>query len=106
MKASICPLVQVNAMARFLDEPAKGRRRVDLLESRPEHVNIMMILDPASKSIKDKKVNSLTHLLVATFTYKVLHKFADRVTHHKLQEMYCVRPTATGSLHNQSQISW
>ena len=53
MKASIHLLVQVNAMAGFMDEPAKYRRKIDLPESRPKCVKIMMILDPASKSIKD-----------------------------------------------------
>ena len=92
MRTSIHPLVQVNTLAGFMEEPSTSRKKVDLLESKPKRVKIMMILDPASKTIKKEKLNSLIHLLAATFAYKILYKFADRVTQHKIQEMYFVRP--------------
>ena len=92
MKASVHPLVQVNTMASFMEEPATSRGKVDLTESRPECVKLMMVLDPASKTITKEKINSPMHLLAATFMYKVLYKFADGVTQCKIQEMYFIRP--------------
>ena len=91
MKASIHPLVQVNMIAGFLDEPARSTKRSDLPESIPERVRIMMILVPMASSIKNEKLNSPTRLPAATFAFKVLHKFADGTTQRKLQDMYSVR---------------
>ena len=47
---------------------------------------------PCLKNNKQRKLNSLTHLLATTVTYKILHRFADGVTQHRIQEMYFVNP--------------
>ena len=69
LKASVHPIVQVNAVATFLDEPSMSCRRVDLPESRSEWVKITMIPDPTSRHVTKEKPNSPTHLLVAVFAF-------------------------------------
>ena len=50
-----------------------------------------MTPDARSQYIKNEKINSLTRLLAAMFTYKLLDKFRTSVTQRKIQETYEVR---------------
>ena len=79
-------------MAGFIEEPVTSRRKVDLPESKADYVKLTMIPDPVSKPITKEKLNSPTYLLAATFTYKILDKFADGVNQCRIQEMYFVKP--------------
>ena len=64
----------------------------DLTEDRNTRVKLTMIPDHNSNSITKENMNSPTHLLAATFSYKILKKFADCTTQRELQERFHVRP--------------
>ena len=76
-KASIRPLVQVNKMGGFLEEPNTGITRSDLPEDTHDRVYATMIPVPSAESIKSEKTNILTQLLAATMAFKILHKFVN-----------------------------
>ena len=92
LKASVRPLVQINRLEGFLDEPQAGTTGSGLPESRDDRVCATMIPAPSAETIKNEKANSLTQLLTATLVFKILHKFADGTTQQRMQERYNVRP--------------
>ena len=92
LKASIRPLVQVNKLGGFLEEPKAGKTRSDLPESTHNRVYTTMIPVPLAESIRSEKLNSPTQLLAATLAFKILHKFVNGTTQQKIQEKYNVRP--------------
>ena len=65
---------------------------MELPDYRATQVKLTMIPDLNSEHIKKEKANSMTRLLVATFSYKILKKFTDGVMQQELQEKYLVRP--------------
>lgn len=46
LQASVRPMIQVNAMHGFLDEPSTSQRKMDLPESKPECIKMLMIPRP------------------------------------------------------------
>ena len=92
LKASIRPLVQVNNLGGFLEEPKASTTGSDLPESTHDRVYATMIPAPSAESIRSEKVNSPTWLLAATLAFKILHKFANGTTQQKMQEKYNVKP--------------
>ena len=92
LKSSIRPLVQVNKLGGFLEEPKAGKTGSDLPESTHNRVYATMILIPSAESIRSEKANSPTQLLVATLAFKILGKFTNGTTQQKRQEKYNVRP--------------
>ena len=89
LKASICPMIQMNVVPGLL-RPLTTRRKLELPDNQTEWVKLMMTLDPASKSLKQEKVNSPTHLLAVTFAFKILNKFGNGTMQRKMQESYKV----------------
>ena len=79
LKATTCPLIQINALEGFLDKP-RVPRRAELPDDTEFRVWVTMTLNPNLKGLLKEKENSPTHLLAATFAYKLLHKFSDGVT--------------------------
>ena len=75
LQASIRPLVQLNALGGLLDEPKVGPRKAELPEDINKRVCLTMVADPNAKSLKKEQQNSPTHLLVATFSLKVMKRF-------------------------------
>ena len=92
LKASIRPLVQVNKLGGFLEEPKAGKTGSNLPESTYNRAYATMIPMPSAESIRSEKPNSLTRLLVATLAFKILHKFMNGTTQWKMQEKYNLRP--------------
>ena len=60
LKASVRPLVQINMLGGFLDEPRAGVTGSRLLETRDDRVLATMTPAPSSETIKNERVNSLT----------------------------------------------
>ena len=60
LKASIRPLVQINMLAGFLDEPRTSVAGRSLLETRDNRVLATMTPTPSSETIKNERVNSPT----------------------------------------------
>ena len=60
LKASIRPLIQINSLAGFLDEPKASMMGRSLLESKDNRVLATMTPTPSSETLKNEKVNSLT----------------------------------------------
>ena len=90
LKASICPLIQLN-VAAGLGETTTTRVQTKLLEDQVERVKMMMTPDPDAALLMKEKTNSPSRLLAATFTFKVLNKFGNGTTQRKIQEMYLVK---------------
>ena len=72
LKASVRPMVQLNAVQSFLNSPVTSKRKTELPDNRSAQVKLTMIPDPNSEHIKKEKANSVMCLLVATFAYKIL----------------------------------
>ena len=51
---------------------------------------MLMTLDPAAKSLRMEKINSLTQLLAAAWAFRILHKFGSRTTQQRIQEVYSI----------------
>lgn len=71
LRASTQPLIQINALEGFLDEPLAAWK-ADLPEDTNSRVRLTMIPNPKIGEMTKEKANSLTHLLTATFAYKLL----------------------------------
>ena len=89
LKATTRPLIQINALEDFLDKP-RAHRRSELTDDTESRVRATMSPNPNMKDLKEKE-NSPTCLLAATFTYKLLCKFSDRVTQRDMQKKYNVK---------------
>ena len=51
----------------------------------------MITPDPEVPLLRKEKINSPTHLLIATYTFKILTKFGNGTTQKKVQEAYQVK---------------
>ena len=92
LKASVRPLVQINTLTGFLDEPRAGVTGSRLLETRDDRVLTTMTPASSSETIKNERINSPTCLVAATLAFKILNKFADSTTQRKMSERYDIRP--------------
>ena len=90
IKASIRPLIQLNAAAG-LDVTAAASKSSELLDDQTEWVKIMITLDPEMPLLRKEKINSPTQLLVATYAFKILTRFGNGTTQRKIQESYQVK---------------
>ena len=91
VKASIRPLIQLNAMAR-LDTTTTASKPSELPEEQTEHIKLMLTPNSEASLLKKEKINSATRLLSATYTFKLLTKFSNGTTQRQMQEEYQVRP--------------
>ena len=64
-----------------------------------------MMPDPTSRSLKDEKINSPTHLLAATWAFRISNIFGKGTTQRKIQDVYQCAGQAVGGLHNGEEIS-
>ena len=92
LKASICPLIQINALENFWKDPAVTQQKTELPEDTHWRVKLTMTPDPMTEAMRRESVNSPTCLLVATLAYKMLKKFGGSTTLKEMQERYGVRP--------------
>ena len=92
LKASIRPLVQLNIPPGLFEETRWGRERMELPEEQNKHVRLTMILMTSSGRLAQERPNSMTWLLAATMSFKILNRFGDGMTQQELQQMYGVRP--------------
>ena len=74
IKASIRPLIQLNATAE-LDVTTTATRSLELPDDQTEWVRIMLTPDPEALLLRKEKINSPTWLLAATYTFKILTVF-------------------------------
>ena len=92
LKTTIRPLIQVNTIAGFLDEPRAGMTEKGLRESEDYKVLATMTPAPSSEILKKDKINSPFHLVAATLAFKILNKFTDGTTQKKIQGRYDIKP--------------
>ena len=90
IKASIRPLIQLNATAG-LDVTVAARKSLELPDDQTEWVKIMITPDPEAPLLRKEKINSPTQLLAATYAFKILTKFGNGTTQRKIQESYQVK---------------
>ena len=91
LKASIRPLIQINTITGFLDEPKAGTMEKGLLESKDDRVLTTMTPAPSSETLKKEKINSPFRLVAATLAFKILNKFTSGTTQKKMQDRYDVK---------------
>ena len=60
-------------------------------EDRKSKVIRTITPDTSSYPIRTEEANSPTHLLAATFAFKIINKFGGRNTQRKMQEVYNVK---------------
>ena len=91
LKASVRPLIPINTMPGWSDEPEQSGQRTDLPEDRSKWVRLTMTLVVAKERLAAKKPNSPTRLLAATVRYKIMKRFGEGMTQCEIQEEYQVR---------------
>ena len=87
IKASIRPLIQLNAAAG-LDITTAAGKSLELPDDQTEWVKLLITPDPEAPLLKKEKINSPTQLLAATYAFKILTKFGNGTTQRKIQESY------------------
>ena len=92
LKTTIRPLIQVNTIEGFLDEPRAGTSEKGILQSEEDKILNSMTPAPSSEILKKEKINSPFQLVAATLAFKILNKFTSGTTQKKMQERYDVRP--------------
>ena len=92
LKARIRPLVQLNIPPGLFEETRLGQERMELPEEQNKQVRLMMIPIASSGRLVQERPNSMTQLLAATMSFKILNRFGDGMTQRELQQMYGVRP--------------
>ena len=65
---------------------------MELPEEQNKQVRWTMIPIASSGRLAQARPNSMTWLLAATMSFKILNKFGDGMTQQELQHMYGVRP--------------
>ena len=92
LKASVCPLVQINTLDKFWKDPASNLQKAELPDDIPQCVKLTMIPNPTVNIMKWENFNSPTRLLAATLAFKLLKKFGNGATQRNLQEMFHIHP--------------
>ena len=92
LKASVCPLVQINTLDKFWKDPASNLQKAELPDDIPQHLRLTMIVDPTVNIMKWENFNSPTCLLAATLAFKLLKKFGNGAIQRNMQEMFHIRP--------------
>ena len=90
IKASIRPLIQLNAAAG-LDVTTAASKSSELPDDHTEQVKIMLTPDLEALLLKNENINSPTQLLAATYAFKFPTKFGNETTQRKIQESYQVK---------------
>ena len=92
LKSSIRPLAQLNIAPGVFEEAKLGQQKMELPEEKFRQVRLTMVPVATSGRLAQEKPNSVTRLLAATLSFKVLNNFADGTTQREQQETYRVRP--------------
>ena len=91
LKSSIRPLVQLNAAPGLFEEAKFGWQGMELPEEQHRQVKLTMTPIATSGRLAKEKPNSVTRLLAAMVSFKILNRFADGTTQWEQQEAYRVR---------------
>ena len=92
LKTTIRPLIQVNTIEGFLDEPGASTSKEGTTKTEDDKILYSITPSPSSELIKKEKSNSPFRLVAATLAFKTLAKFTTGTTQRKIQERYDVRP--------------
>ena len=92
LRASIWPLIQINALGNFWRDHSVNQGIAELPEDIHQRVKLTMIPDPTTEAMIHETVNSPTQLLAAILGYKLLKKFGGGTTQREIQEKYGIRP--------------
>ena len=92
LKSSIRPLAQLNVAPGVFEEAKLGQQKMEQTEEKFRQVRLTMVPIATSGRLAQEKPNSVTRLLAATLSFKVLNHFTDGTTQKEQQETYGVRP--------------
>ena len=90
LKASIRLLIQIKPSSALIKSYTPGGMH-ELPDDPEERVEKLMIPDPASKSLRDKQINSPTRLLVAAWSFRIINIYGKGTMQKKMQESYSVK---------------
>ena len=90
LKVSIRPLIQIKPSSALIESDAPGGTR-ELPDDPEERVEKLMIPDPASKSLRDERVNSPTRLLAAAWSFMIINVYSKGMMQKKMQELYSIK---------------
>ena len=91
LQASIRPLITLKALPKYMEQIVTQHEMKSHHEDKTETLMLTVTPDAASHHIKKEKANSPTHLLVVTFTFKMINKFGGAMMQRKMQEIYEVK---------------
>ena len=91
LQSSIKPLITLKALPKYIEQIVTHEETKGHPENEKDKMMWTIMLDETSHSIKKEKVNSPTHLLAATFAFKIINKFRGGTTQRKMQEVYDVK---------------
>ena len=74
LKASVRPVIQVNALPGFIQQVTWKVTPTDVPEDKTERIRTTMTPNARSQYIRNEKPNSPTRLLAATLAFKILKK--------------------------------
>ena len=89
LRASVCPMIQLNAVSGLLESPIAGKK-LDLPNNQHKREKLLMIPDPMAKSLRDDKINSPTCLLVVVWAFKITNRFGSVTAQRKMLDIYSV----------------
>ena len=88
LKASVRPIIQVNALPKFIEQVTQEVKPTSAPEDWTERIRSTMIPSVRSPYLKKEKPNSPSCLLAATLRFKILNSFGTGITQRRLQETY------------------
>ena len=105
LQGSIRPLITLKALPKYMEQSVTQWETKSHHEDKTDKLMLTVMPDMTSHHIMKEKVNSPTHLLVATFAFKMINKFGGRTMQRKMQEIYEVKVKQLAShLHHWAQI--
>ena len=93
LQESTRPLIQVKTTSAFIEPDVPGKT-TELPEDPEERVELLMMPNPTARSLKDKKINSLTRLLAAMWAYRVSNVFGKGTTQQKYRKYTVCGPNS------------
>ena len=91
LQLSVKPLITLKALPKYIEQIATHEETKGHPEDKKDKMMWTVMLHATSQSIKKEKANSPTHLLAATFTFKIINKFGGGTMQRKMQEVYDIK---------------
>ena len=91
LQSTIKPLITLKALPKYAEQIVAHEEPKRYPEDRKSKVMRTITPDASSHPIRKEEANSPTHLLAATFAFKIINKFGGGTTQRKMHEVYNVK---------------